>query len=440
MRDGRHNVFWKWTGSYSRSQWVPSGGIAPLESHPPGGNKTSPGPVRAGAFEWYDLGGAPMRYNKAREFIRRGRYDAARVELERLLQGEDCSLSERAEAHRLVASVCYKLKDLYAAKSHAEEALRLAKATRSKHLAAEAHFVLGIALTELGDPPEAMLHLQTFLERQADSASGERLEPKALFAIAQNLYRSQQYADAVSQYQQAATLFEKRGPQNLQAWCWRNIFDCCLFLHRPHAALPYLNQLSDYTLTNPGDLYIRNALLVDKAHYCRVTGNLPVSMDFCRQLFEPGRPGVTDTHRTEAAWIAGLNALDLGDPQHAKMFADLALESAIKAKWPLAINRATKLRVAITENIASAEERRSLTAEADSNTNLALEDRYADQPKLGERLRKLRHARRLTQVQLARLADISPSYLSRLETGDQATPPAHTLQALLRVLGHGDPP
>lgn len=286
----------------------------------------------------------------ARELLELGMFQEARAELERLIHADECTQAERAEAYRLASKLYYKLKDLYAAKSCGEKALSLAESARLDHLVAEAHYALGIALTELGDTPEALDHLQAFLERRHLTPEGARLEPRAVFAVAQNLFRRRQYADAIATYQQAADLFARQGPQNLVAWCWRNIVDGLLLLDRPGEALPYLQRLESYAAANPDDLYIRYGLIVDKAHYHRITGELAISMGYCAELLgNPGRPGLTDYHRTECAWIAGLNALDLGDLDQARIFAGQALTCAIKAQWPFAINRANALRRRIAE-------------------------------------------------------------------------------------------
>ncbi len=292
-----------------------------------------------------------MACAQVRDLISQGLFCQARAELERLIHSEECTHVELAEAYRLASSVYYKLNDLYAAKSCGEKALSLAESAGLKHLVAEAHFSLGITLTELGDTPQAMEHLNVFMEEKANTSKGNQLEPKAIFATGQNLFRRRQYSDAIASYRQAANLFDERGPQNLTAWCWRNIVDCQLMLDRAHAALPYLHQLESYVSNHPDDQYIRNALIVDKAHYYRMIGQTGVSMSHCRELFEPGRPGVDDTHRSECAWIAGLNATDLGHFDEAQMFATQALNCGIKAQWPLAINRANALqqRIATTE-------------------------------------------------------------------------------------------
>ena len=54
---------------------------------------------------------------------------------------------------------------------------------------------------------------------------------------------------------------------------------------------------------------------------------------------------------------------------------------------------------------------------------------------LGERLRKYRAEKRVSQAELARRADVSPAYLSELESGAGRRPSGRVLLALAEALG-----
>jgi transcriptional regulator with XRE-family HTH domain len=54
--------------------------------------------------------------------------------------------------------------------------------------------------------------------------------------------------------------------------------------------------------------------------------------------------------------------------------------------------------------------------------------------KLGDVVRELRERRALTQVDLADRAQVGVSYVTTLEAGQQANPPAAILQRLARAL------
>lgn len=292
-----------------------------------------------------------MAFAEARELIRQRMFQQAKAELEPLLRAADHPPAERAAAFRLAAAVHCRLGDPYAARNCAETALHLAGQVARADLVAEAHFALGITLTELGDAPAALDHLHAFMDRRQDSPQGARWEPKALLAIARNLDRRRQYADAIATYRQAADLFAERGPEWQLPRCWRHLIDCLLMLDRPAAALPYIRQLAEYTGRHPEDHCTANALLVDRAHYHRTLGDCSTSMRYCQELFR--RTTLQAEHRTEGAWLAGLNLADLGDLDGARRCAGQALEYGMQARWPLAVNRANALR----RRIADAEAR-----------------------------------------------------------------------------------
>jgi transcriptional regulator with XRE-family HTH domain len=63
-----------------------------------------------------------------------------------------------------------------------------------------------------------------------------------------------------------------------------------------------------------------------------------------------------------------------------------------------------------------------------------MKSRTARNPQIGERLQLIRRRRELTQVQLAALAGLTSTVLSRLENGEQ-TVSAERLTDIARVLG-----
>lgn len=59
--------------------------------------------------------------------------------------------------------------------------------------------------------------------------------------------------------------------------------------------------------------------------------------------------------------------------------------------------------------------------------------RYEPQPELGAALRQLRERRALTQVEVARRADVEPTWLSRIESGT-ANPSWGTIRRICNAL------
>lgn len=291
-----------------------------------------------------------MACEEVRQLLEQGLLDQARTQLERQIHGGELPKQELGEAYSLAALVHLRRGDYYAAARCGESGLRLAEETGNTALAVMAHFRLGTALTYLGDTPEAMEHLRHFLVQA--SASWEEcrpLVPRARFNLGINLMRRREYATALQEYRQASDEFEAAGAPDLAARSWREAAWCLMLLDRADEALPWLERMEQYTRACPEDSHVRNVLVVDRALYHRQKRNIAASMALCEDIFQPGRTGVTPEHLAEAAWVAGLNALDLGHLDQAGLFAAAALDHALRAKWPFMINQATALRRRIDE-------------------------------------------------------------------------------------------
>lgn len=295
-----------------------------------------------------------MSFSQLRRLAEQGHLVQARAGLEHRIHSGSLSEAEAVEAYTLLAGLLFHQHDLFAAAHTAERALRLAQQHGGAAQIIEARFQLGVALTELGDSPAAIPHLEFVLANAHQLEKGLQLTARAFFAIGNNRVRRREYAEAARIFAQAAEQAQALGDSALAARATRSTAWCYLHLDRPAEAITQLNWLQDYIEQHPDDLHIRHALLVDWALYHRICGDIALSSRYCQQLFASDAAGISDEHRTEAAWVAGANALDLGRPGDARLFARLALDYAVRAQWPFAINQATNLlnRIRLAEQTA----------------------------------------------------------------------------------------
>lgn len=296
-----------------------------------------------------------MDLAQIRQLVDQGDLLQAEVQLDRLLRSGPLTPAERAGAHLLACMLRQRQRRWLSAVHSGEAALEAAATAGLAHLTAAAHLELAAALTGLGDTPRALDHLEASLDQACLAEGGQALAARAHALLGANRTHRREYAAAIAHYKQAAALYAACGDAAGQARSWREVAWCLLVLDRAPEALPYLDQVEAYLAAHPADHDLANALVADRALCCRHLGQIAASMALCQELFVPGRPGVAPRHRAQGAWVAGLNALDLGRLDEARMFATVALEQAMRAEWPFLTNQAGALRRRVAEAAARAQ-------------------------------------------------------------------------------------
>lgn len=279
----------------------------------------------------------------------------ARKEVDRLLS-TDLSPSDRAHAYKSGGFAALQCGEYFAAIEMATRAIRQAAEAGETGAEAEAHFVAGTAYLFVGDHPLSEQHLVRFLDMSTSLPDMGSKVPHAHFNMGVLSEYRGNYHDAVAGYERALSLWLQAGVTKQVVRCYRHLAWCHLLLHQPDQALPYLNRI-EMQLRVREDPEYRFWLLIDRAFYCRLNGQLADSLALCEEVFaQTGSPGLSDDHLTEAAWITGENSLDVGRTHEAMIFADLAIQYAMRANWPFMMNRANNLRT----RAAEAEERQTM--------------------------------------------------------------------------------
>lgn len=252
-----------------------------------------------------------------------------------------------AEAHEVMALLQLFRGAFSLAAHHALLAIRHAQVAGAKAVEAHAHLRAGTALTFMADSPVAIDHLDAVLTISRDTPLPTLTLGLAHYNRALNFVRQHRYAAALEDYRCAASYY--RDCDELRKWAHatRGAAWCLLHLDRAPEVPPYLDELADY-VNRTSDDSIRFKLWVDRALYLRQTGDLESSSSLCHMALAERLAGPEVW--TEAAWIAGQNAMDMKHWPFAEQMAAKALQHAIEAEWPHAMNQANRLRQRIRES------------------------------------------------------------------------------------------
>lgn len=281
--------------------------------------------------------------SKVEQFLAAGAFLQARREAERLLLGGELAPRDQGRAYRLACRACLSLQELFAAAKFGERAVERARGTHDQETLGKAHFDLGCAYTQIGDTHLAAEHLEAFLTLLPQLTGVERWEGLAYYNLSVVHRQRKQWSTAIQLLEQADWLFRKHAQLPEQAQVALDLAWCHLMLGDPAKAAPYLESVEVHLSHHPDDRLSAD-LICERALYFRLKGDLPAATELCRALFTPKRQGVGDHQLAEASWIMGENALDLGRRSEAAIFADLALNHAVKANWPSLMNLACDLR------------------------------------------------------------------------------------------------
>jgi len=290
-----------------------------------------------------ERGSVLLPLERLRQHLARGEYVQARREAERLIHTGDLSGSELLEAYRGAAKAHFYVQDVFAAVKLGERVLELATSTENWEYIGKARFDLGTFYLTLGDTHLARQHLTQFLAELDRYPEAADLEARAHHNLGFIFRQRREYDQALASHQKAVALFHRDQNPRLKMEALRGVIWCHLYAGDPTGAWPYIEQVAAYLRDNH-DEGLSASLLTDLACYHRLMGDIKRSMDFCEEALVPGRPGVDDHVLATACVIAGENALDVGRTHEAGMFANLALDYALKAKHPFLMNRASALR------------------------------------------------------------------------------------------------
>lgn len=298
-------------------------------------------------------GGYTLPLRKLEQLLTAGVYLQAKREADRLLLSDDLDLLTRGQAERYACAASLNVREFYAAAKHGERAVALAEQLQEPDLLARAHYDLGVTYVHIGDSHMADHHLSTFLAMSDQLESDQdRYLAVAHYNSSRVCRQRRRYPEALAALATAESLFRKIGNDLLAVRCHQDIAWCHLLLGNPDQASPHLQEMEHY-LQQHEDADLAADLLCEKALWYRLKGDLPTSAALCEEIFQPGRPGVRAHQLAEAAWIMGENMLAVGRIQEAQIFANMALEHAVKDGWPMGMNLACDLRRRLLDKTAT---------------------------------------------------------------------------------------
>lgn len=280
-----------------------------------------------------------MPLAKVEQLLATGACLQARREAERLLSDGTISTQERGRLHQLAGRAAFMLRDLFGSVRHGERALGYARECGDHALLAPVHLDLGSAYTHIGDGHLAAEHLRAFLAAAPPDPGWRQHRGTACRHLAQVARQGRQWTQSIEWLRRARELLEPAHLAQLEldlAWCH-------LMLHLPDLAASHLAAAEAHLAENP-DAHAACLLLYHRAYCHRLKGELAASTALCQELFTPGRRGTSDLPLAYAAWIMGENALDLGLPAEAQLFANLALDYSVKGNLPPVMNLSGNLR------------------------------------------------------------------------------------------------
>lgn len=289
-------------------------------------------------------GGDRLPFTELKRLLERGEYVRAKREAEWLIHSGELIGPDLARAYRGGAVAHYMLTELFAAVKMAERALAIATEARHHEEVGRALYDLGEYYLKVGDYHLALERLTSFLLTMPDAPELRSLEAKAQHNLGLIYRARREWSKAVTAHQAAARLHGENGAERAALESIRGVAWCYLQQEEPTAALPYIEEVQVRLTNLPDEHQLSASLLTDLALYHRQVGNTALSIEYCHEVLVPGRPGVDEHLKATAYVIAGENAMDQGRPTEADLFANLALEEALKAQHPFLMNRVNDLR------------------------------------------------------------------------------------------------
>lgn len=278
---------------------------------------------------------------KLAEYLDSGQWLQAKREAERLLALEGGDAQE-AQILRMGAEACLQMREFYNGVQMLERANEHARRAQDWREVGRAGYLLSGAYLWLGDYPQAEQVMTRWL-REVPNYPEQRRHKAGIYknmGILSN-HRHQNVA-ALTYYSMAEELFQDVGD-------WQGVIHCVLnqaWIHlmenRPNEAGICLD-VAALNLQRTPDLDDQAHYTCMRALHYRLLGDFAASGALCQEILNRV-PGATEHHMAEAAWIAGCNALDQGQVDEARSWADQSIACASRVRYPLLMRLAWELQ------------------------------------------------------------------------------------------------
>jgi tetratricopeptide (TPR) repeat protein len=285
--------------------------------------------------------GVPI--NELKALAAQGRYLQVDRDAQRLIASGDLNETALAETYVYGAIAKFRLQEFWGSLKMAERAM--SSPTAGPGTIGMAALMAGLNEIEIGDYAMAIDHLQMAMEQSEGSEDLRRQEGVLHHNMALAYRARRDWEKANMHYEFAAHVFSHKDEMSSALECYRGAAWCYLNQGDATRAEILIAKIEAYLTTHPNaDPHWYTYLLVDRAYVLLCRGQSEEAINLCEEVSAHGRVGVSDEARTEASWIAGEAALQLGHLDEAALFADYTIEWALKVQWPYMMSRGNDLR------------------------------------------------------------------------------------------------
>lgn len=251
---------------------------------------------------------------------------------------------EGIEAARMGATAALSMRLVYQAARFADTEREWADNLDNPVLQAVAAYHQGTAWLEIGDTHTALEHLTTFSRLDVPHCSElDRYRGAVWFNIGTAKLQRRDFTGASEAFQAARDAYLLHGSPQQVIRCHLQEAWSDLMAEQYDMAGSRLGQARALIADHPDDETQTTAIIYWALYELR-TGHPAQALSKCEEVLTPGRRGLMKHHTTDAAWVAGECALQLGHIREAGMFADLALQVATEGTLSSAMGRANNLR------------------------------------------------------------------------------------------------
>lgn len=283
-----------------------------------------------------------MPIDRLRSLVATGQFLAAYREVERLAMDPGLAPSLRAQVYLVGVRAAAGLREIYSAVKLAEKAVEAAELGSNWEDIGNARLYSAQIYRELGDTAQALRFFRLFFQYLDRYPSLQSKTAQAYYNLGLTHQQRREYAEALEAYKLAAEDFEKLSQPAYLLASLQNSAWVMLLQARPSEAEPFLAQAEALCAQLEHPEYQVSQLVLE-ALYARQTNTPDRAMALCEEIFQPGRLA-GENHLAAAAWVMADLTLEADRMHEASIFADLALNHALKAKDPHLMNLASEVK------------------------------------------------------------------------------------------------
>jgi len=275
-------------------------------------------------------------------YIETRQWDKAWQEFERLHN----DVPPSARMLLMGSHAAFGRRDYFRARHFAEKALTTLNAADPPKLTGQIRFHLGMVTRKIGDTHVALEQFQLFLAELSSKYPELSMgEGQAYFYLALTLRERRDIEGAVNAYHQAIACFRRDELSSSLCAALQNLAWLLCNSGRSSEAVDHLTESATLCTTTEDQIHqaLGDALLA-----C-TQGKYTQAAAHCESIFRRAERGesVSWEEKSQAAWVAGMVALEQGNLESSAALADIALTFATEAKDSRLMNDASSLRRSI---------------------------------------------------------------------------------------------